>query len=164
MSRASHATVLLAAPVFLRAPVALTFTLARQFISRVPAGASPCSTYRHNAISSLRAREIAKAKRGSAIASCGVSVLWAGGVPAAQAADLKIEAGAQGAKVQVAGLQGSATRLSYDDAKGILVLEGTADTPATLVRSRMGQSEVIRAGKIIYSLKDGTFTVSATLP
>jgi hypothetical protein len=86
-----------------------------------------------------------------------LAVLWAGGVPAAQAADLKIEAGAQGAKVQVAGLQGSAPRLSYDDAKGILVLEGTGDTPATVVRRWKGQNEEIRAAKIIYSLKEGTF-------
>ena len=93
-----------------------------------------------------------------------LAVLWAGSVSAAQATDLKIEAGAQGAKVQVAGLQGSAARLSYDDAKGILVLEGTGDAPATLVRSRNGQDEVIRAGKIICSLKEGAFTVSATRP
>src|SRR5262245_33512390 len=38
------------------APVDLAFTLARQLVSRAPAGTSPCSTYLHNAISSLRAR------------------------------------------------------------------------------------------------------------
>jgi lipopolysaccharide export system protein LptA len=85
-----------------------------------------------------------------------LAVLLAGGVPPAQAADLKIEAGAQGVKVQAAGLQGSAPRLSYDDAKGILVLEGTGGAPATLVRSWKGQNEEVRAAKIIYSLKEGT--------
>src|SRR6516164_8216838 len=44
------------AAVSLLAPVALAFTLARQLVSRAPAGTSPCSTYLHNAISSLRAR------------------------------------------------------------------------------------------------------------
>jgi hypothetical protein len=44
------------AAVPLPAPVALAFTLARQFVRRAPAGTSPCSTYLHNAISSLRAR------------------------------------------------------------------------------------------------------------
>ena len=61
------------------------------------------------------------------------AVLLAGGVPPVHAADITIEAGAQGVNVQTAGLQGSAPRLSYDEAKGILVLEGTADVPVALV-------------------------------
>ena len=84
-----------------------------------------------------------------------VATLLACGVPAAQATGIKIEASAQGVKVQAAGLQGSAPRLSYDEAKGILMLEGTKDVPATLVRSRNGHSDEVRAAKIIYSLKDG---------
>jgi hypothetical protein len=82
--------------------------------------------------------------------------MLAGGIPPAQATDLKIEASAQGVKVQAAGLQGSAPRLSYDEAKGVLVLEGTRDAPATLVRSRNGQNEEVRAAKLIYFLKEGT--------
>ena len=84
-------------------------------------------------------------------------VLLATVVPPAQAADLKIEAGSQGVKVRGAGLQGSAQRLSYDDAKRILVLEGTENAPATVVRSGKGPDVVIRATKIIYSLNEGTF-------
>lgn len=85
-----------------------------------------------------------------------VATLLACGVPPTQATDIKIEASARGVKVQAAGLQGSARRLSYDEAKGILMLVGTKDVPATLVRSRKGQNDEVRAAKIIYSLKDGT--------
>src|SRR6516165_8938998 len=38
------------------AALALAFTLARQLVRRAPAGSSPCSTYLHSAMSSLRAR------------------------------------------------------------------------------------------------------------
>lgn len=84
------------------------------------------------------------------------AVLLACGVTSAQAADIKIEAGPLGVKIKTDGFQGSAPRLSYDEAKGILVLEGTADTPAVLVLIRKGQSDEVRASKIIYSLKEGT--------
>jgi beta-lactamase regulating signal transducer with metallopeptidase domain len=68
--------------------------------------------------------------------------------------DLKIEAGLQGINVQAAGLQGSASHIAFDNAKGILVLDGTKDVPAILAWK--GQSEEVRAARIIYSLKDGT--------
>ena len=76
-------------------------------------------------------------------------------VPPRKRLDLKIEAGAQGVKVQTVGFQGSAHLLSYDVEKGILTLEGTADAPATLVRNR--QNEEVHATKIIYSLKEDTW-------
>jgi RNA polymerase sigma factor (sigma-70 family) len=71
-------------------------------------------------------------------------------------ADVLIEAGRQGMKVQAAGLRGIAPRVFHDAAKGILVLEGTADVPAILVRSRDGQNVEVRAAKIVYSLRAGT--------
>jgi RNA polymerase sigma factor (sigma-70 family) len=70
---------------------------------------------------------------------------------------LKIEATAQGVVVQTPELQGSAPRVWYDEAKGLLVLEGSSTSPAVLVRTRNGQSERVRAEKIIFSLKEGTY-------
>jgi RNA polymerase sigma factor (sigma-70 family) len=81
--------------------------------------------------------------------------------PPAKGAGLKIESGPQGMKVQAAGLQGSAPRIAFDDAKGILVLEGTKDVPATLVRSKNGRNEETRATRIIYSMKAGTINAKS---
>jgi hypothetical protein len=78
------------------------------------------------------------------------------GPPKGPGAGLKIEAGAKGMKVRAAGLQGDALRISYEDTSGVLVLEGTREVPATLIRSAMGQGREVRAIKIIYSPTDDT--------
>jgi lipopolysaccharide export system protein LptA len=82
------------------------------------------------------------------------------GATQAQAGLLKIEANANGVKVEVDGLIGSAPRVSYDKETERLVLEGHDDVPATLVRKlKGGQEEWIRGTKIIFSLKEGSCRV-----
>jgi hypothetical protein len=74
-----------------------------------------------------------------------------------QARSLTIEASVKGITVESAGIQGSAQSVAYNEAKGRLVLIGSADYPATLYREQNGPGhhrESFRARKLIYSLKD----------
>lgn len=86
--------------------------------------------------------------------SMAFTMLVAGVITQAQAAAIKIETGPQGVLVEAGGVQCRASRLSYDETKGILMLEGTQDAPATLFRKRNGKAETVSALKIMYSLKE----------
>jgi len=78
------------------------------------------------------------------------------GLPS-DAAGFKIEANAQGVKIQTPKFQGTAQRVSYDEAQRLLVLEGSSEFPATIVL----QKEQVRAVKIVYSLKEGTLNAES---
>jgi LptA/(LptD N-terminal domain) LPS transport protein len=78
------------------------------------------------------------------------------GLPS-DAAGFKIEANAQGVKIQAQKFQGTAHRVSYDEANRLLVLEGSSEFPATIVF----QKEQVRAVKIVYSLKEGTLNTES---
>jgi len=88
-----------------------------------------------------------------------VAVLLAGQA-AAQAADLTILADSDGVKVQMADFQATARRLWYDDAKAVLTLEGTKDSPVEAASNRNGQTTVLRATKVTYSVKGGKLIAS----
>jgi hypothetical protein len=81
--------------------------------------------------------------------------------PAPRASNLRIEATPQGTKVEAQNLRGTAQRISYDEANGVLVLEGSADSPARLILSLPGQSPEFRAVKIICSWGGGNLVVES---
>jgi hypothetical protein len=88
-----------------------------------------------------------------------VAVVLAGHA-AAQAADLTILEDIDGVKVQMADFQATARRLWYDDAKAVLTLEGTKDSPVEVASDRNGHTTVLCAAKVTYSVNDGKLIAS----
>jgi hypothetical protein len=75
--------------------------------------------------------------------------------------NLRIEATAQGMKVEASGLRATALRISYDESKGLLLLEGSADSPARLISSRNGQDVEARGLKITCFLSEGKLVIES---
>jgi hypothetical protein len=68
--------------------------------------------------------------------------------------------GPQGIKVENAEISATAMRISFDTAKELLLLEGSAASPATLAVARAGNTSTLTARRIAFSLKSGAVSAS----
>jgi lipopolysaccharide export system protein LptA len=76
----------------------------------------------------------------------------------AWADNLKIEVTTQGVKVQEDRFSATATYISYDETKGLLILKGTEKSPVKFVFSN-GKELKMAAPAITYQLKTGKYSV-----
>jgi hypothetical protein len=64
-----------------------------------------------------------------------------------------VDAQGNGVAVQAKAFHATAATMDYDEGKGMLVLNGTDDSPATLFLMRTGSPTMVRAKKICFSTK-----------